>query len=382
MSEESETERGARSPAPRHRRGPKFTALHLSGIILLAGIGMVSHATVAFRSGPGPDSPADLARPSRILDPEMVVLHGRAGRGAGPGAGSDLVRPRPAANDGTAGVPVPERRAAANLAAGMPPGDRPEDDRDLARKPDPGLAAFLDILPGAVIIPTAEPDMSHAKTVADVAGGDAGQPVAGYVLGEDGMSPEMEAAFRVIQRGRAPATVHEDANVFREAAAEIGYVPAGVDPNSIRTPGAELGAVGEVLQGPVEVISGHSLAIGGEMLRLQGARAPGAMDVCLNAAGAEYDCASWSRAGMEHILEDREIACEITGETHPEGGRIGWCNLDVGSQARDLAELAVRAGILVPDRGDDGFSPYDGDERDAQTSGFGVWSGSFSLRNQ
>ena len=229
-------------------------------------------------------------------------------------------------------------------------------------------------------IPRAVPDMSGASTVGDAMHADAAEtqnlPVSGYVLGEDGASEEIRAAFELV-RSAAVGEISqmEDDEIAARAAARIGYVPAGVDPVDIRVPGGSISGSGQrVVTGIASVIDGQMISVGEEVISLQGVRAPGEGEICTGPAGGEYDCMAWSLEGMEYLAKDRELECAVTDETHENGGAIGWCN--ISGTSSDFAGIAVRSGILFAVPGEMGISPYDEDEDDAKAAARGLWSGS------
>lgn len=306
----------------------------------------------------------------------------------------------------------------------------PEEDEALAEealKPDisqshvsPGIAElrqkYGSILPEQISIPATLPDLTRIITVADAmaeelerenearlmaAGADEEEgeaeaivdplpakpqmtsPLLRYALGEDGISDELAQAFRtVVDASEGEISRMDDAEVAIVASERIGYVPAGVDPADIRVPGGALEGPGRVVvSGQGEIISAHQIMVGEQMIRLQGVRAPNSMDLCTGPTGETYDCVGWAREGMDHIVSTSELTCAVTAEEHEEGGRIGWCNLDFGGKTRDLAGIAVGAGILMTVPGKTGVSPYDDDEAQARDRKLGLWSGSIRDRN-
>jgi len=286
--------------------------------------------------------------------------------------------------------PTPRVREEPAPREGDPgPGPR-EDGGDLARGLEGLRARYSSILPASIDIPSTLPDLSRITTVADALteAPDAddlpeeNSPMLGYALGEEGISPEMAAAVRTVRRAHEDGVrFMDDVEVAAQARDAIGYVPNGVDPAEVRVPGGALEGPGrEIVEGDAQVLSGHQVLVGGRMIRLQGVRAPGVSDICTGPAGSEFDCSSWAREGLEYVIGERNLRCAVTDREHEQGGRIGWCNLDSAKNAKDIASVAVRAGILLAVPGETGVSPYDEDAVAARRDGVGLWAGAVAPR--
>lgn len=245
------------------------------------------------------------------------------------------------------------------------------------------------ILPEQIAIPSTLPDLSRIVTIGDTLGQMAGgdelppdSPVLRYALGEEGVSPEIAEAFEIANRPEEPeenpAPKVSDEEMSRRALAEIGYVPAGIDPADVRALDDPLEGPGrQVVSGHGSVISGHQILVGDSMIRLQGVRAPALADICTGPGGDAYDCMAWAREGMTHVLGEHLLDCAVTEDEHEEGGRIGWCNLTIAEQSHDLGKVAVGAGILLAVPGKHGVSLYEADMLAAQQKRLGLWAGEF-----
>lgn len=238
--------------------------------------------------------------------------------------------------------------------------------------------------PEPIHIPTALPRPRELKTFAfEVTGAEREDVVSGYVLGEEGVSDDMRRAWEVLERARRDSGdpgKAADPEVFNRAAGEIGYVPNGVRPETIRAVDAEIGAAGhEVIRGIFEPTTADSGEVDGVLVRLQGIRAPREGDTCLNASGSAYDCSGWALNGLATILADRDLSCEVMDlEEGGDEARIGWCSMEMrNGEKRDVGEIAIQAGIAsVADTGGM-ISPYSRAQSEAKDAKNGIWSGSF-----
>lgn len=120
------------------------------------------------------------------------------------------------------------------------------------------------------------------------------------------------------------------------------------------------------LDGPFVAIDGDTLAAGAERLRLLGLDAPEASQVCQNAAGEDWSCGEEAREALEGLSSAASVVCSGSDRDRYE-------RLLVTCRAGTLdinAEL-VRLGLAVAS-GD-----YSAQEREARTSGQGLWAGTF-----
>jgi endonuclease YncB( thermonuclease family) len=98
---------------------------------------------------------------------------------------------------------------------------------------------------------------------------------------------------------------------------------------------------GPVLRGPVRVIDGDTLDMGGQRLRLHGVDAPERGGACLGADGRSHDCGRWATGAAGALIGGRVLDCRDLGErTH--GRIVAACTL--GGQ--DLGAALIAAGIV------------------------------------
>lgn len=234
------------------------------------------------------------------------------------------------------------------------------------------------LIPRAVPVPDMTVTMSEA-----VSGDEDSEGIAGYVLGGEGMTPEVRRAWETLEKARAKGEVETplapDSAFFRRAAGEIGYVPSGMEPALVRSLSEAVEPGPSSVSGLPEFITADTLMVDEILIRLQGAVAPVETDLCETASGTAYDCAAWATRGMQTIVGDRELLCHLTDELSGEGGALlGWCDITLKSgKRRDLAEIGVHSGILRVDDGDGDISPYLRTEADARAAGNGIWSGRY-----
>lgn len=235
-----------------------------------------------------------------------------------------------------------------------------------------------------VEIPRAKPAPEKAVTLSEEIGGTKERAgAAGYVLGEDGASPELRLAWSTLHRARMAeeSDLQEpDEAYFRRAAGEIGYVPAGLAPEQVRSLDAPVEAgAGGLAEGPVTFRSADLLDVDGQLIRLDGVRAPSEEDACQTSEGSSYDCAGWAVRGMEMIVDGRELKCHLTDRAAGADGEVyGWCDLELrNGSRRDLAEIGVSSGILMVEHNGAGISPYLRSEDNAKNKAHGIWSGTY-----
>ena len=244
------------------------------------------------------------------------------------------------------------------------------------------LAEASDLEEGRIPRATPVPDMTLTMSEA-VSGEEEGEGIAGYVLGGEGMTPEVQRAWETLEKARASGDVEApltpDSEFFRRAAGEIGYVPSGMEPASVRSLIEAVEPGPSSVSGPAAFVTADTLMVDEILIRLQGAVAPVDGDFCETASGTAYDCAAWSVRAMETILADRDVLCHLTDELDGEGGALlGWCDITLKSgKRRDLAEIGVHSGILRVDDDARDISPYLRTEAQARDAGNGIWSGRY-----
>ncbi len=143
---------------------------------------------------------------------------------------------------------------------------------------------------------------------------------------------------------------------------------ASVDPDGIV----------DTITGAITFHSADVASVGDMLVRLSGVHGPTSDDMCLTASGKKYDCGDWAEAGMRAVVAERDVTCDIFGQTDSESGaKYAKCSLTLrNGKTRDLAEIGLESGILVlPEELE--TDPYRISQDKARNSGYGVWSGTY-----
>ncbi len=228
---------------------------------------------------------------------------------------------------------------------------------------------------------------THAVDIAALVSRDPPEPEPETVVEADTHPPHVIEAFRIVDDARLRLSDGPRApsprDVFERAAIDMGYVPAGVDPGDVHVPGAPFDpTTGRLIEGKAMAVTGDTVAVGGETLALRGAEAPGPDISCTSADGTPYDCAAWSLEGLGHVVAGQDVSCLVADEASDGVPASGWCNLPVTlGGTRDLAQVLVRAGIVMAGRSSPGLPAYADDEEGARSRALGLWSGAISLRD-
>lgn len=123
------------------------------------------------------------------------------------------------------------------------------------------------------------------------------------------------------------------------------------------------------ISGPARALSGDTLVIEQQRVRLFGIDAPETRQRCW-ASGVRYNCADQARATLAHLLRDKDIKCRLV--RYDAGGQfLGTCTAGALEINREL----VRLGWALADRP---FTmAYVDEEADAQRRKAGLWMGEF-----
>lgn len=130
------------------------------------------------------------------------------------------------------------------------------------------------------------------------------------------------------------------------------------------------GAARADLSGPVVVINGDTLEVGGVHIGLYGIDAPEDDQVCYTKDEKPYDCGLVATRTLNVLAGGRVVTCE--GRGPDQTGRIGAvCFLG----RTDLGEQMVAQGwaMAVPGRG----AAYEPAQKAARKMGDGMWKGKF-----
>jgi endonuclease YncB( thermonuclease family) len=129
---------------------------------------------------------------------------------------------------------------------------------------------------------------------------------------------------------------------------------------------------GQIITGKAKVFDGHSLLIGDDAVRLDGADAPGAVQTCTSASGTAWRCGETAYRRLSELTADRKVICRVTEQVGE--GAAAICS---ASGVTDIAAILVREGLAVPNGHDKGR--YGGDSNAARAGKSGMWGGSFTL---
>lgn len=135
-------------------------------------------------------------------------------------------------------------------------------------------------------------------------------------------------------------------------------------------PSGSASAASADLVGPVRVIDGDTLDVGGTRVRLHGVDAPERAQPCLGEDGTEWACGDWATAEARTRWEGERAACEVV-ETDRYGRAVSRCEVD----GEDLGATLVGQGMALAyvDYSDD----YLPQQRAAEEAGLGLWRGRF-----
>ena len=117
--------------------------------------------------------------------------------------------------------------------------------------------------------------------------------------------------------------------------------------------------------GPVRVIDGDTLDVGGTRVRLHGIDAPELGQICTNPDGATWDCGTWVADQLRARIATREARCQKI-ETDRYGRTVATCTV----AGQDVGRMLVTDGLALAYRK---YSmAYDLDEKSAVVAGRGL----------
>ncbi|WP_257883621.1 thermonuclease family protein [Roseobacter insulae] len=97
---------------------------------------------------------------------------------------------------------------------------------------------------------------------------------------------------------------------------------------------------GETLSGPLRVIDGDTVDVGGTRIRLFGIDAPEADQQCTTAQGTRWRCGAWVTSEVERVFGGRTATCEPLAVDR-YGRTVARCHI----QGQDIADVLVSAGL-------------------------------------
>lgn len=126
------------------------------------------------------------------------------------------------------------------------------------------------------------------------------------------------------------------------------------------------------LAGRASVVDGDTLEIAGQRIRLWGVDAPESAQRCTR-DGRPYRCGAEAANGLDQFIGGRTVAC-TQRDTDRYGRIVAVCR----AGGEDLSAWLIRQGLAVR------YERYAGraylrEERAAQESRRGLWSGEFDL---
>jgi endonuclease YncB( thermonuclease family) len=129
---------------------------------------------------------------------------------------------------------------------------------------------------------------------------------------------------------------------------------------------------GQLISGKAKVFDGHSLLIGDDAVRLDGADAPGAVQTCTTSSGTAWRCGETAYRRLAELTADKKVNCRVTEQVGE--GAAAICS---ASGVTDIASILVREGLAIPNGHDKGR--YGGAVSAARTGKSGMWNGTFVL---
>ena len=122
------------------------------------------------------------------------------------------------------------------------------------------------------------------------------------------------------------------------------------------------------LSGRATALSGDSLRIDGELVRLSGIEAPAPAHPCLKANGRRWSCGATATSALQRLVRGRIVSCDVSG-VDDAGRKLASCRMG----ETDIAGELVRGGHVFA--GDGMFASYANDEDSARTARTGLWQG-------
>jgi endonuclease YncB( thermonuclease family) len=117
--------------------------------------------------------------------------------------------------------------------------------------------------------------------------------------------------------------------------------------------------------GPVRIIDGDSLVVGGVEIRLYGIDAPEYRQYCFR-RGRPWRCGVEATRALRALIADRPVACRAR-----EQDRYGRTVAACAAGGVDLSAAMVASGHAVA------YGAYDAEERSAREARRGIWSSNF-----
>ncbi len=126
------------------------------------------------------------------------------------------------------------------------------------------------------------------------------------------------------------------------------------------------------IYGPARVLSGDTLVVNGQVIRLYGIAAPEIRQTCAQSDGRGYRCGQKSAVWLNDWLRDNIVECHLIKQNQ-QGVITGMCTLG----EYDIAAATVNAGLAVANTGESKvYVPY---QEQAARNRRGLWEGKFYM---
>ncbi len=124
------------------------------------------------------------------------------------------------------------------------------------------------------------------------------------------------------------------------------------------------------LEGVASAVTGDTLRISGQVVRLAGIEAPELEQSCGGEGSRErrWKCGDAARSALRDAVRAKSVSCHLSG-SDARGTRLGTCNVG----ATDIAGDLVTRGHVFAQQGL--FSTYGRIEQDARNARRGIWKG-------
>lgn len=147
-----------------------------------------------------------------------------------------------------------------------------------------------------------------------------------------------------------------------EQAPEPGAVTTAALPD--RTSAAPSGTI----KGQARAISGDTLRIGRQQIRLAYIEAPDREQTCKQSNGRSWRCGEAAQNALTRLLKGGKVVCTVS-TPNSERAAVGECRNDEG----DIAAALVKGGHVFTETGF--FARYSDLEKEARTKAAGLWVG-------
>ncbi len=130
-------------------------------------------------------------------------------------------------------------------------------------------------------------------------------------------------------------------------------------------------SVKTTIDGVPRVVDGDTLEVAGTKIRMHGMDAPESAQKCLDGSGRGYACGTRSTAHLRSLVAGGNVSCKVY-DTDGYGRQVSECFTPSGES---LNATMVEDGWAIAYR--EYSRDFVGEERQASTTGVGMWSGTF-----